>query len=116
MIIKKYKMFLESLKELSPKDILNELGMELVDDGLYVNFPKDNKFSGRFYMAISDYDKVFCENYPEDDLDWLYNKPIMMEFYNQLEDFGLKINKDYKIYGGGTGVNLVFEDEKVVKL
>lgn len=116
MLIKKFNMFLESLKELSTEDILREISIELVDAGLYVSFPKDNKFSGRFYMAISDDDKVFCKNYPEDDLDWLYNKPIMMEFYNQLEDFGLKRDKDYKIYGGGTGVNLVFEDEKVVKL
>lgn len=75
MLIKKYKMFLESLKELSPKDILNELGIDLVDAGLYVEFPNDNKFSGKFYMAISDNDKVFCKNYPEDDLDWLFNKP-----------------------------------------
>lgn len=41
---------------------------------------------------------------------------IMMEFYKELEEFGLKRDKDYKVYGGGTGVNLVFEDEKVVKL
>ena len=115
MLIKKYKMFL-ALKELSPKDILNELGIDLVDAGLYVEFPNDNKFSGKFYMAISDNDKVFCKNYPEDDLDWLFNKPIIMEFYKELEEFGLKRDKDYKVYGGGTGVNLVFEDEKVVKL
>lgn len=116
MLIKKYKMFLESLKELSPKDILNELGIDLVDAGLYIEFSNDNKFNGNFYMAISDDDKVFCKNYPEDDLDWLFNKPIMMEFYKDLEEFGLKRDKDYKVYGGGTGVNLVFEDEKVVKL
>lgn len=116
MLIKKYKMFLESLKELSPEDILNELSIDLVDAGLYVEFPNDNKFNGNFYMAISDDDGVFCKNYPEDDLDWLHNKPIMMEFYKELEDFGLKRDKDYKLYGGGLGVNLVFEDKKVVKL
>lgn len=40
----------------------------------------------------------------------------MMEFYKELEEFGLKRDKDYKLYGGGLGVNLVFEDESVIKL
>jgi hypothetical protein len=39
-----------------------------------------------------------------------------MNLFNELTDFGLIRDKDYKVYGGGTGVNLVFDDEKVVKL
>lgn len=116
-MIKNWLNFNENTGEgWNTESILTELSWDLIDAGLYVSFPRDNKFSGRFYMAISDDDKVFCKNYPEDDLDWFYNKPIMMEFYNQLEDFGLKRDKDYKIYGGGLGVNIVFDDEKVVKL
>lgn len=114
-MIKNWKMFKEE-SNWQPQDILIELSLELKDVGLYVNFPKDNKFAGKFYLAISDDDKVFCKNYPQDDMDWLYNKPIMLNFYKELEEFGLIRDKDYKIYGGGTGVNLVFDDEKVIKL
>jgi len=113
-MIKNWKMFNESTWK--PEDILLELSLELKDEGLYVEFPNDNKFGGKFYMAISDDDKVFCKNYPQDDMDWLYNKPIMLNFYKELEEFGLVRDKDYKIYGGGAGVNLVFDDERVVKL
>jgi hypothetical protein len=112
-MIKDWKMFNESI---DAKYILKELSWDLVDAGLYVEFPNDNKFSGKFYMAISDNDKVFCKNYPEDDMDWLHGKPIIMNLFNELTDFGLIRDKDYKVYGGGTGVNLVFDDEKVVKL
>lgn len=49
-------------------------------------------------------------------MDWLYNKEIMLKLYKELEEFGLKRDIDYKIYGGGTTVNLVFEDESVIKL
>lgn len=113
-MIKNWEMFNES--NWNPEDILIKLSLELKDAGLYVEFPSDMKFSGRFYMAISDNDKVFCKNYPQDDLDWLYNKPIMLNFYKELEEFGLIRDKDYKIYGGGTGVNLVFDDKRVIKL
>jgi len=113
-MIKNWEMFNES--NWNPEDILIELSLELKDSGLYVEFPNDTKFSGRFYMAISDNNKVFCKNYPQDDMDWLYNKPIMLNFYKELEEFGLIRDKDYKIYGGGTGVNLVFNDKSVVKL
>lgn len=113
-MIKNWEMFNES--NWNPEDILIELSLELKDAGLYVEFPNDNKFAGRFYMAISDNNKVFCKNYPQDDMDWLYNKPIMLNFYKELEEFGLIRDKDYKIYGGGTGVNLVFDDKSVVKL
>lgn len=113
-MIKSYEMFIESIT--NSEYILRELTWELIDIGLQVNFYKDNKFNQKFYMSITDNDKILCKNYPEDDLDWLYNKSIMMEFYKELEEFGLKRDKDYKVYGGGLGVNLVFEDEKVVKL
>ncbi len=113
-MIKNWKMFNES--NWSPEDILIELSLELKDEGLYVELPNDNKFGGKFYVAISDYDKVFCKNYPQDDMDWLYDKPIMLNFYKELEEFGLIRDKDYKIYGGGAGINLVFDDKRVVKL
>lgn len=114
-MIKKFEIFKEE-STWEPKEILFHLTLELMDEGLYVDFPKDNKFAGKFYLSISDYDKVFCKNYPQDDMDWLYNKPIMLDFYKELEEFGLIRDKDYIIYGGGTGVNLVFDDEKVIKL
>ena len=113
-MIKNFRMFNES--SWSPEDILLELSLELKDEGLYVNFSNDNKFGGDFYMAISDDDKVFCKNYPKDDMDWLYNKPTMLNFYKELVEFGLVRDKDYKVYGGGTGVNLVFDNKNVVKL
>jgi hypothetical protein len=99
-----------------PEDILTELTWDLVDAGLYVTLPKDNKFDGKFYLSISDTDKRFCKEYPRNDMDWLYNKPIMLDFYKEIEDFGLKRDKDFKIYGGGLGVNLVFDNKEVVKL
>jgi hypothetical protein len=49
-------------------------------------------------------------------MDWLYNKPIMLDFYKEIEDFGLKGDRDFKIYGGGLHVNLVFDNKEVVKL
>jgi hypothetical protein len=110
-----YIKYMESNKW-SPEDILKELTWDLIDSGLKVEFKNDSKFGGKFYVAISDVDKIFCKNYPQDDLDWLYNKPIMLNFYKEIEDFGIKRDKDYKIYGGGTGVNLVFEDKEVIKV
>ena len=115
MVIKNFEMFKEE-STWEPQDILFHLTLELMDEGLYVDFPKDNKFPDKFYLSISDYDKVFCKNYPKDDMDWLYNKPIMLDFYKELEEFGLIRDKDYIVYGGGTGVNLVFDDKKVIKL
>ena len=114
MIIKKYIKFLES--NWTPEDILKELSLDLKDNGLHIDFPNDNKFGGKFYLSIDDIDKVFCKNYPKDDMDWLNNKPIMLKFYDELSDFGFKRDIDFKLYGGGTGVNIVFDDKKVVKL
>lgn len=115
-MIKKWVIFKESLEKSNTEYILKELSWELIDAGLKFEFPNDNKFNGRFYLSISDDNKIFCKNYPKDDLDWLYNKDIMINFYKELEEFGLVRDKDYKIYGGGLGVNLVFDDKSVVKL
>ena len=31
-----------------------------------------------------DKDKIFCKDYPINDMDWLLGKPIMNEFFNKL--------------------------------
>ncbi len=111
--IKSYKIFESNW---SPEDILKELSIELSDAGLYVEFPNDNKFSDRFYLSIEDKDKIFCKNYPEDDMDWLHGKPIINKLFQELEDFGFVRDKDYKVYGGGLGVNIVFDDKNIIKL
>ena len=104
----------ENLKNDYVINILTDLTLDLSDSGLKVEFLDGNQFSGRFYISISDDNKIYCKNYPRDDMDWLYNKPIMLNFYKELEDFGLKRDKDYKVYGGGTGVNLVFDDKDTI--
>jgi len=88
-----------------------------VDAGLTIEFPvgKENKFN-KFYLSINDKDSVICKDYPKDDMDWLHGKPIMYSFYKELEDFGLVRDRDFKIFGGGTGVNIVFDDKSVIKL
>lgn len=111
--LKSYKLFESSW---SPEDILTELTIEMYDAGLYVEFPNDNKFGGDFYVSIEDKDKIFCKNYPEDDMDWLYGKPIINGLFRELEDFGFVRDKDYKVYGGGTGVNIVFTNKEDIKL
>ena len=42
-------------------------------------------------------------------MDWLCNKPVIMDFFDELTDFGLIRDKDYKVYDGGLNVNLVFQ-------
>jgi hypothetical protein len=49
-------------------------------------------------------------------MDWLYGKPIINDFFKELESFGFVRDRDYKVYGGGLGVNIVFDDKSVVKL
>jgi hypothetical protein len=100
----------------SPEDILLELSQDLLDKGLFVSLNQDNKFNGLFYLNIEDRHRIFCDSWPKNELDWLYNKPIMLDFYKRLEVFGLKRDRDYKLYGGGINVNLVFEDKSVIKL
>lgn len=114
-MIKNWKSFLESESKWDAQDILKELSWDLNDSGLSLEFPNDNKFKGDPYLSIYDEDKIYCKNYPEDDLDWLFNKPIMIDFYNKLDEFGLKRDKDYKVYGGGLGVNIVFKEEDIMK-
>lgn len=115
-MIKNFKMFNEtnSFEFGSSEDILSDLVVDLEDQGLFVNLKNDNKFSGKFYVEILDKEAIFC-NYPANEMDWLYNKPIIKDFLNRLDIFGLKRDIDFKVYAGGLGVNLVFDDKDVVK-
>jgi hypothetical protein len=107
----------------SPEEIINELTWGLKDAGLQVNvysgrYKHSNhpRFEGELHVEIKDNDKVFCKNYPENDFDWLYGKPVIMNFFDELTDFGLIRDKDYKVYGGGLNVNLVFQKEGIDKV
>jgi hypothetical protein len=112
--MKYLKRFNES-SEFTPEEIMKELTLGLLDAGLQVNvYHHTNHLS--FHVEIKDNDKVFCKNYPKDDMDWLYSKPIIMNFFNELTDFGLIRDKDYKVYGGGLNVNLVFQIEGLNKI
>ena len=110
--LKGYKVF----ENKSPESILKNIALDLSDVGLYVEFPNDNKFGGKFYLSILDKDKIFCKSYPEDDMDWLYSKPIINDFIDKLEHFDLIRDIHYKLYAGGSGVNFVFDDKGVVEL
>lgn len=95
--------------------ILKELCNEIQDAGLAVNIYFGNykdsnhpKFDGRAHIEINDTNKIFCKNYPEDDMDWLYGKPIINNFIEELEVHGFIRDKDYRIYAGGLAVNIVF--------
>jgi hypothetical protein len=124
---KKEKIFNESVNW-SPEEIINELTWGLKDAGLQVNVYSGKyikhrrvsanhpRFEGELHVEITDNDKVFCKNYPEDDMDWLYGKPVIMNFFDELTDFGLIRDKDYKVYGGGLNVNLVFQKEGIDKV
>ena len=113
--LKTYKIFESS--DFTPEEILKELSLELTDAGLQVEIHTNNpKFDGDLHIEITDNDKVFCKNYPEDDMDWLYGKPIINNFFDELSDFGFIRDKDYKVYGGGLGVNVVFTDKNIVRL
>ena len=125
--MKYLKKFNES-SEFTPEEIMKELTLGLLDAGLQVNVYSGKyikhrrvsanhpRFEGEFHVEIKDNDKVFCKNYPKDDMDWLYSKPIIMNFFNELTDFGLIRDKDYKVYGGGLNVNLVFQKEGFDKI
>ena len=119
--LKAYKLWESSKNESvnwSPEEIINELTWNLKDAGLQVNvysgeykYSNHPRFEGELHVQITDENKVVCKNYPEDDMDWLYGKPIIMDFFDELTEFGLIRDKDYKVYGGGTSVNLVFQKE-----
>lgn len=124
MKLNKYNQFIQSLNhvklmesfEWTPEDILMEISLPLQDKGLKVRVKNDSKFDWKFYLEIDDTDKIFCKNYPEDDMDWLWGKPVINEFIQDLEDFGLQRDVYFKIYAGGTGVNVVFDDPTIIKL
>jgi hypothetical protein len=116
--MKYLKKFNES-SEFTPEEIMKELTLGLLDVGLQVKINVGEHLSSSIsfvdknglHVEIKDNDKVFCKNYPEDDMDWLYGKPVIMDFFDELTDFGLIRDKDYKVYGGGLNVNLVFQKE-----
>ena len=102
---------------------MKELTLGLLDAGLQVNiysgkykYSNHPQFEGELHVEITDNDKIFCKKYPKDDMDWLYGKPVIMNFFDELTDFGLIRDKDYKVYGGGLVVNLVFQKEGLNKV
>ena len=114
--MKYLKRFNES-SDFTPEEIMKELTLTLLDAGLQVNvYSGEYKKSNHPRFEITDNNKVFCKDYPKDDMDWLYGKPVIMNFFDELTDFGLIRDKDYKVYGGGLGVNLVFQKEGLNKV
>lgn len=121
--MKYLKRFNESDSDFTPEEIIKELTLDLQDAGLQVNvysgdykYSNHPKFDGELHVEITDNDKVFCKKYPKDDMDWLYGKPIIDNFLQELSDFGFVRDKDYRVYGGGLGVNIVFKYKNIVKL
>jgi hypothetical protein len=114
--LKKYNIKENYSKKFTPEEILKELSLELIDNGLYIDFPNDNKFGGKFYLEISDSDKKYCKEWPINDMDWLWGKKVVLDFIKELEDFGFIMDSDYKIYAGGLYVNIVFENKNKIKL
>jgi len=123
--MKRYKAF---VNESTQDEIafLQDLSVDLTDEGLYVtvteNDPKFH-FKGCLYLIIEDKDNVFCKNYPKDDMDWLYGKPIIDEFLKKIEAYGMHrvdsmMDSGYLVYGGGKSTTLVFttKGRKSIKL
>lgn len=121
--MKYLKRFNES-SDFTPEEIMKELTLTLLDAGLQVKInvgehqSSSISFSNKdgLHVEITDNNKVFCKEYPKDDMDWLYGKPVIMNFFDELTDFGLIRDKDYKVYGGGLNVNLVFQKEGLNKV
>lgn len=110
----------KSTKSMADKlGLLQDLSVDLSDEGLYVKVTTDDpRFKRKtgeqyVYLRIDDNDKVFCKNYPKDDMDWLSTKPIIEDFIKNLEGFGMHRDKDYKVYAGGTSVTLIFSGKGV---
>ena len=110
----------KSTKSMADKlGLLQDLSVDLSDEGLYVKVTMDDpRFKRKtgeqyVYLRIDDNDKVFCKNYPKDDMDWLSTKPIIEDFIKNLEGFGMHRDKDYKVYAGGTSVTLIFSGKGV---
>lgn len=112
--MKYLKLFNES-KFQEEMNFLEDLSLDLKDAGLEVKISEsDPRFHEKdtIYLVVIDKDQIYCKSYPKDDMDWLVNKPIMLEFYKTLTSFGIKQDRDYKLYGGGLGATLLFTGEK----
>jgi hypothetical protein len=46
-------------------------------------------------------------------MDWLNNKPIINDFIKRLEDFGMKREVDYKMFGGGLSITMIFSGKGI---
>jgi hypothetical protein len=107
------------MKKLTAEEIIEHLCLELRDIGLRVTIYDGNshigQYYGKFVIEICDIDSVVC-NYPKDEMDWLYNKPIMMDFYKDLSTVGIERDIDYKLYGGGNTAHIVFDNKEIIKL
>lgn len=122
-----YRLFeYESKSMINKMGLLQDLSVDLSDEGLYIEITTDDvRFQRRrgieyIYLRIEDKDRVFCKSYPKDghpstsatemdEMDWLNTKPIITDFIKKMEDFGMKRDVDYKLYGGGVSVTFVFE-------
>jgi len=124
-MLKRYKKFLESSKtefELMLRDI--SFGLE-DDYNLYVeefdSSDSRNIFStprGKddpiVFLRITDRDKIYCKNYPENDMDWLFGKDVINNFISQeLDRLNLVNDEDYYIYGGGLSVTFAFTKKAI---
>ncbi len=107
--LKSYKIFESNDIEY----IFKELTLQLKDAGLYVDMGYDGN---KYIIFIEDRYKVFCKDYPMDDMDWLYSKNIISEFIEDIEHHGIKRDIDYKLYVGGTIVRLVFDRKEIDKI
>jgi hypothetical protein len=102
--------FRESLEE--EMSLLKDLSADLSDDGLFVSVSSYNPhfyFEDSIYLKIEDTNQVYCKEYPKNDMDWLVDKPIILDFFKRLEKFGMVRDRDYKVYGGGLSVTLIFD-------
>ena len=153
MNIQRYKQFIKESNDPDYKSlddemsILKELSLDLTDNGLEVSISEEDTKSGNIcflkrwptgagephslYLVISDDKQVFCKKWPEDDSDWLFGKPIITKFLQNMDEFGFKrsggnrnglkltgYGGDYELFGGGLSVTLVFSKKgrKAIKL
>lgn len=111
-MLKRYKKFLESSKT-EFELMLRDISFDLEDDyNLYVeefdSSDSRNIFStprGKddpiVFLRITDRDKIYCKNYPENYMDWLFGKDVINNFISQeLDRLNLVNDEDYYIYGG----------------
>jgi hypothetical protein len=116
--LRTYKLF-ESRTMADRMGLLQDLSVDLSDEGLYIEISTDDprfkrkKGEKYIYLRVDDKDKVFCKNYPVDGMDWLNNKPIINDFIKRLEDFGMKREVDYKMFGGGLSITMIFSGKGI---